>query len=1087
MIKKKSLIKTILFWGIIFIIVIGAGFIVFDIISSNIYFNSQAKKMRTDYLSVTKEKIKREVEQVVYLIKDKKSKTEKLIKEKLHTRVYHAYSIAQNIYTKNKHNKTKNQIQKMIIEALSPIRYSKERGYFVIFDLDGVPKLFPSMPELEGTNMMGFQDTDKRYLTKEMIKIVEGPGEGFYNYKWIKSGGNNIKLKKIAFIKKFKPYNWFIATGLFVQDVENQIKTDLLSTISKIRFGKEGYVFVNELNGNALVANGKVISSEKKLWEVFSKNPEKTKALFEMEYNAAKKLEGDYIYYSLIKLTRPDEESPKVSFIYGIPELKWLVGAGVYLNDVDDDIALMHAALNDQVKMKSIYFILIIAGIILLFLFFLSLLTNKIKNDYKLFLSFFNKTVHSNEEINRDLIQFLELDRMAEYANRMRKELISSKENYKDLFNDNPVALWEEDFSEVKNKLDDVKTKGAVITKEYFNDNIDLFNECRSVIKISNINKATLELLKFKNLKDLEKNNSSILNEKTLETIKNEFIAIANDKKYFSEESELVRSDGEVLDVIVHFQVIDTYKRILFSITDISDLKKTENALVKSERYFRILMEQSPVSIMIFNKEGFLMNANQAWMDLWNIEDISNVLGKFNILKDKQLLEKRDVDKFKKVFAGEKIYIPESEFNPTFSDYSGRKRVVKIIAYPLKDTDGMFENIVVLQEDITDQKNMEEELNKIQMLKSVGTLAGGIAHDFNNILMGLFGNISLAKMKLSKDRSSLKYLEDAENSLNWATSLTKQLLTFSKGGSPIKETISLEQLIEDVVKFDLSGSNVKPLIKIAEDLWLAEVDKGQIQQMFSNLTINANQAMPDGGHLYIKLENAEISDNLIPGLSVGQYIRVTMRDEGTGIDKKHIGRIYDPYFSTKQSGSGLGLATVYSIVNKHEGHISINSELGDGTEFIVYLPASKNQQVSIKEDLVPQIAIVENKGTVLVMDDDDIVCNVASQMLESLGFSAEIAKDGSTALEMYKIAMENRKPYDVIIMDLTIPGGVGGKEVIKQLLLVDPDVKAIVSSGYADDPVMANFSEYGFMGILAKPYMINLLANVLNTVLNEKH
>ena len=214
-------------------------------------------------------------------------------------------------------------------------------------------------------------------------------------------------------------------------------------------------------------------------------------------------------------------------------------------------------------------------------------------------------------------------------------------------------------------------------------------------------------------------------------------------------------------------------------------------------------------------------------------------------------------------------------------------------------------------------------LLKMQKLESVGTLAGGIAHDFNNILTGVFGNISLAKENLSHDHSSFKRLEDAEISMNRSIRLTKQLLTFAKGGAPIMEEVRLKNIIEKVVKFDLSGSNVLPVFEIPDSLWAAKVDKGQIQQVFSNMTINANQSMPDGGHLYISLENAEISDNQIPGICKGDYIKVVVRDEGSGIDKRYLDKIFDPYFTTKQAGSGLGLATSFSIINKHNGHISV--------------------------------------------------------------------------------------------------------------------------------------------------------------------
>ncbi len=380
-----------------------------------------------------------------------------------------------------------------------------------------------------------------------------------------------------------------------------------------------------------------------------------------------------------------------------------------------------------------------------------------------------------------------------------------------------------------------------------------------------------------------------------------------------------------------------------------------------------------------------------------------------------------------------------------------------------------------------DRKRAEEELQKMEKLKSVGTLAGGIAHDFNNILMSIFGNISLAKEELPQSHSGFRYLEDAEKSLNRATHLTKQLLTFAKGGEPIRETISIAILIEEVVRFDLSGSNVMLAIDSPDDLRMADVDKGQIQQVFSNLAINADQSMPDGGNLHITLKNAEIPDDPIIDLDRGNYIKVTVQDEGTGIAREHLDRIFDPYFSTKQSGSGLGLATVYSIVNRHGGSITVDSKLGRGTTFTLFLPASESQY--LPEHPETKRSIPEKTTRILVMDDDEMVRNVVVVMLERSGYSVITTCDGEQMIEIYKQAMNAGEAFNAVIMDLTIPGGKGGKEANKELLSIDPEARSIVSSGYTDDPVLANYTEYGFKGFVSKPFTRTELLNVLDQIL----
>ena len=413
----------------------------------------------------------------------------------------------------------------------------------------------------------------------------------------------------------------------------------------------------------------------------------------------------------------------------------------------------------------------------------------------------------------------------------------------------------------------------------------------------------------------------------------------------------------------------------------------------------------------------------------------------------------------------------------------GRVGWVITTGMPVLNADGSLRGYQGSDTDITARKQADEELQKLQKLQSVGTLAGGIAHDFNNILMGVFGNISLSKDELAKDHPSYTSLEEAEKSMSRAVRLTKQLLTFAKGGDPVKEDVSLGTLVEEVAHFDLSGSPVKLVYQQTDDLWLAEVDKGQIQQVVSNLVINARQAMPNGGCLYVTLENVTLPAGAIPGLRPGKYIRGTVRDEGTGIDPKNIDRIFDPYFTTKQTGNGLGLATIYSIINKHGGHIGVVSELGNGTTFTLYLPASEFPHAMETQPPAAPSLVLNRPARILVMDDEETVCRLVERMLTRCGFEVATAPGGQEAIAMYQQGMKDGAPFDVVIMDLTIPGGIGGKDAIKELLAIDPHAKAIVSSGYADSPVMANYADYGFKGVAAKPYTPNELRNVLARIL----
>lgn len=410
----------------------------------------------------------------------------------------------------------------------------------------------------------------------------------------------------------------------------------------------------------------------------------------------------------------------------------------------------------------------------------------------------------------------------------------------------------------------------------------------------------------------------------------------------------------------------------------------------------------------------------------------------------------------------------------------GTERIIADSGAPIRDKDSNIIGVVLVFRDITERRRVEEELQKIQKLESVGILAGGIAHDLNNLLTGVLGNISLARMYedlAEKDRR----LAEAEKASMQIRDLTQQLLTFSRGGAPILQTADMGKLLRDSASFALRGSNVGGEFSISDDLWPVEMDEGQINQVISNLIINAQQAMPAGGIVRVSAENITMGTESGLPLEPGAYIKVSVEDQGVGISEKYLQRIFDPFFSTKQAGSGLGLATSYSIIQKHSGYITVESQLGVGTTFHIHLPASPDG-VLIEEEKKEEKPIM-GEGRILVMDDEEHVRDTAADMLRSIGYEAVTSINGSEAIKLYKEAMGSGKPFNVVIMDLTVPGGMGGKEAIQKLIEIDPEVKAIVSSGYSTDPIMANFREYGFKGVIAKPYRTRELSVALRKVI----
>lgn len=414
----------------------------------------------------------------------------------------------------------------------------------------------------------------------------------------------------------------------------------------------------------------------------------------------------------------------------------------------------------------------------------------------------------------------------------------------------------------------------------------------------------------------------------------------------------------------------------------------------------------------------------------------------------------------------------------------GKRIIVNITISPIRDKAGKVVAFSTIERDITEQKKIEEELQKMQKLESIGVLAGGIAHDFRNVLTGVIGSLSLLKFYFHPQGNNLTLFTQAENASKRAAELAQQLLTFAKGGEPIKKLTSISQLLKESVDFCMRGSNIRYEFSIPEDLWSAKVDEGQMSQALSNLIINARQAMLDGGTIQVSAANVMIGLKECIHLEEGRYIKISIKDQGSGIPEEILDRIFDPYFTTKDVGSGMGLAITYSIIKRHDGYISVESQKGAGTTFFLYLPASEKEIFHLQG--IEEAPPCSGKGRILVMDDQEVVRQTLDQMLKVLGYQVVSSCDGSEALELYRKGKESGKPFDAVILDLTVPGGMGGIETIMKLVAIDSEVKAIVSSGYSTDPIMADYRQFGFTGVISKPYDAHQLSKILKEVLNNQ-
>lgn len=492
-----------------------------------------------------------------------------------------------------------------------------------------------------------------------------------------------------------------------------------------------------------------------------------------------------------------------------------------------------------------------------------------------------------------------------------------------------------------------------------------------------------------------------------------------------------------------------------------SRAEQMEEALRQSERKYRIIFEKSPLGVVCFNSQGTVLDFNEKFIEIMG--STREKLVGFNAAHQSTPTVRKAI---KKAMAGQLASCEEFFTSVT----GGKATYLRGIFSPVVPGQSPTDVIATI-EDITDQKEREKELHKIEKLESLGILAGGIAHDFNNILTGIMANISFTQTLLDPSHKAWQYLAEAEKASRRAAELSQQLLTFAKGGEPNRKVLSVQHLIQEAVSFILRGSCIRAVVDVPDSLHAIEADGGQISQVLNNIIINAAQAMPAGGKLIITADNKNLSKSNPHGLASGNYIQITLTDEGHGISPHIKEKIFDPYFTTKIAGTGLGLASAYSIISKHGGHISVDSLVGRGTAFTFHLPSIGRSYDEHLIEVSQQDSLPKGES-ILVMDDEEMIRDIAEAMLTHLGYNVTTCSNGKEAVESYREALNTNTPFRAIIVDLTIPGGVGGLKVAEQILAITPKACLIVSSGYSNDPIMANYRKYGFSGAISKPYSI---------------
>jgi PAS domain S-box-containing protein len=576
--------------------------------------------------------------------------------------------------------------------------------------------------------------------------------------------------------------------------------------------------------------------------------------------------------------------------------------------------------------------------------------------------------------------------------------------------------------------------------------------------------------------KDEEKPNGfELIHPDSLDNLKIRFADIIEGSTVENVEFISKTKSGSHINVLMNaVPVFDSQKHVVAALgvaVDITDRKQTEERLI----LLKEAIEALPLGITISStaQEIFYVNPAEAKMHGYEVEEV--------IGKDARIFAPQDYwrpmtfDEIHEMGIWKRESINIRKNGETFP--------VELTSIAVKDASGSPIGIIIASEDITERKRSEKELIRAEKLESLSVLASGIAHDFNNMLTIILTSIALAKHYAKENvKASLK-LQETEKEILLAKELTNQLLTFSKGGAPVKKLASISELLHDVTSFSLKGSDHLCEFHIADDLWAAEIDSGQVSQVISNIVINAKQSMPERGVIKVSADNIAVDkENNLP-IPDGNYVKISIQDQGTGIPEEHIRKIFDPFFTTKEGGTGLGLSTSYSIIKNHQGYINVESDMGVGTTFDIYLPASTEQQV-IYDAIIEKH--VRMHWRLLLMEDDVKIRENVTELLTTVGYDVETAREGNEAIQLYKNALQSHRPFHAVIMDLTISGGRGAIECISELTTIDPDIKAILMSGYTSSPEMAQFKEYGFKGVIYKPFNIEEVDKTLQEILIDK-
>ncbi|MBI5693950.1 MAG: PAS domain S-box protein [Verrucomicrobia bacterium] len=666
------------------------------------------------------------------------------------------------------------------------------------------------------------------------------------------------------------------------------------------------------------------------------------------------------------------------------------------------------------------------------------------------------------------------------------RALRASERRYRELFLHSPVAILEIDTRETLATLRHLRATGVTDLSAWLATPSPAVTSLIQTVPIVEANTAALQLLGAKSAAEIRANLARILTPAAVELRRRALIELWQGQHVIEGETSLNSLDGTTRHTFQRWWVpIDRgtpiYERTQLALVDLTDKRTADAALAAERERLQVTLRAMSEAVVTVDAAETILFLNEAAATFtgWSAaEAMGRQLTEVCVLSSGANPVPIPTPVAAAIARDEPAELPPNSYLHARTD--GVRQVEGSIA-PVHGPDGRVAGAVLVIRDVTQRTRLEADLLRASKMESIGVLAGGIAHDFNNLLSIVMGNLTLAMLDERVMATGGRWLREAERGTLRAKELTQQLLTFARGGEPVRSAIRLAGVVREAAEFALHGSSVRCEFDLAEDLRPADADRGQIGQVVQNLVINAVQAMPGGGTLRVRLHNEAVAAGAVARLAPGDYLRLEIADTGTGISPEHLARIFEPFFTTKEHGTGLGLATVYSVIQRHGGHITVESAPGRGTTFRLWLPAAR--AVPDVAPVVPPTAPDQLRGRVLFMDDEEPLRVMTRELLERIGLEVVVTADGGEAVREYAIARLSGRPFDLVVFDLTVAGGMGGAEAMREILKIHPEAKGIVSSGYSSDPVMANFRAHGFLGSIPKPYRMADFARTIRAVL----